>query len=154
MVRQEACAIAGPPVWLDVFPVHPTDAQVETNWFVTSREGAHPRLSYLVRAGEPHFLMVLVPRRESLPRPQVEALKGEGGFGVEVKWPQATDRCLFAREAATMGGTEVMASAAFIRTRDGQVDAWGLFDGRRLSQDGRTFFEAERDTIEVSKRPR
>jgi len=152
-VRREAGTITGPPASVDVFPVHPASGQVETSWFVTSREGAHPRLSCAVRAAAPHFLMVLVPRREGVPRPEVKALEGEGGFGVQVTWPQATDRCVFAREAAAVDGTEVTGSAAFVRTRSGQVDAWGLFDGRRLIQDGRTLFEAGRDTIEVSEHP-
>ena len=48
-VRRDAGTPTGPEAGLTVFPVRPAGGRVETDWFLTSREGSHPRLHYTVR---------------------------------------------------------------------------------------------------------
>jgi hypothetical protein len=123
---------------------------VTTDWFQTSREGAHPRLSYTVGAVDPHFLMLLLPRREGVPRPEVEVVRDEEGVGVEVRWATATDRVLFSDGTARLGPVELRGSAAFIRERGGKAEAWGAFDALRLAYKGERLFEAADPIVRVS----
>jgi len=127
----------GPLVSLDVTPVTPTGGTIATDWFETSREGSHPRLQYTVKAVDPHFLMVLLPRREGVPRPVIAPLQLEGGVGCEIRWPGAIDRLVFANEAGTVSGDLTLSgSAGFVRERAGQVADWALMDGDLLTWRG------------------
>ncbi len=85
--------IDGPKATLDVFLASPEGGETETMWFETSREGAHPKLQYTVRAEAPHFVAVLVPRTTGVPRPKVRSLAE--GHGVEVVWGDARDTIEF-----------------------------------------------------------
>ncbi len=136
LIRRPIGAAAGPEVSCDLFPVHPAPGEVKTGWFVTSREGAHPRWQYTVRAKEPRFVVVMVPRREGVPRPVVTPLAGPDGVGVVVRWPNATDTILFSREKAALGQVELDGSAGFVRVREGKVADWALLDGTRLGYAG------------------
>jgi hypothetical protein len=149
-IRREAGAITGPTASIDVFPLNPEGGVVTTDWFQTSREGAHPRLSYTVGAVDPHFLMLLLPRREGVPRPEVEVVRDEEGVGVEVRWATATDRVLFSDGTARLGPVELRGSAAFIRERGGKAEAWGAFDALRLAYKGERLFEAADPIVRVS----
>lgn len=129
--------VIGPEATMDVFPVHPLGGEVSTDWFLTSREGAHPRLHWTVQAVEPHFVAVLVPRNADMPRPIVVPLSGDGGVGVTVQWPDAADHVVFGRGAARVGGLELEGSAALVRVRAGRVTEWACLDGTRLAFEGR-----------------
>jgi len=150
-IRREAGAITGPTACLDVFPLNPEAGTVATDWFQTSREGAHPRLSYTAQAVDPHFLMLLLPRREGVARPEVEVVRDEHGVGVEVRWPTATDRILISDGTARLGPVEFSGSAAFVRERGGKVEAWGAFDARRLAYQGAPLVEAAEPTTKLSE---
>lgn len=149
-IRREAGTITGPAVSLEVFPVRPLGGKVATDWFRTSREGSHPRLTYSVRTAEPHFITVLVPRTQGIPEPQVRALDGEGGVGVEVRWTGVTDRIVCAREAATFGSLRLAGAGAFVRTREGRVEAWAAFDAQRLSFGGARLLASIEPVAKVS----
>jgi hypothetical protein len=138
---------------MDVFPARPLGGQVTKDWFMTSREGAHPRLQYTVKAIEPHILMVLVPRRTDTPRPAVSPLEGTGGSGVTVQWPGATDHLVFARREATFGKINLTGSAGFVRVRDGAVKAWGVMDGTRLEYDGKELHRSTEPTEKATVLP-
>ena len=145
--RRPAGEIIGPKATLDAFAVHPTPGEVSTDWFLTSREGAHPRLQYTVRAVEPRFVVVLVPRREGVERPRVSPLTGPGGVGATVRWQAATDHLIFARDAATLGQLELTGSSAFVRVRDGAPDRWAALDASRLAFDGAELHRSEQPTV-------
>lgn len=131
-VRKPAGILTTPPASLAVYPVNPTDGQVGTAWFETSREGSHPRLQYKVKAVDPHFVMVLVPRTTGTPQPQVKQL-GDG-LGAVVEWPGVTDRVVFDGQSA--GDVTADGAAALVRTRGGKVTDWALYDGTSLTADG------------------
>ena len=149
LVIQPAKEPDGAQATMDVFPVHPAGGKVTTDWFVTSREGAHPRLHYTVRAVEPHLLMVLVPRREGVPRPRVSALKGDRGVGVAVQWAGVTDSIVLARESATVGEFQLDGSAGFVRVRGRDVAAWAALDATRLAYAGVELHRSEEPAVQV-----
>jgi len=136
-VVHNPAAATGTPVTMDVFPLRPAGGKVTTDWFVTSREGAHPRLQYTVRSADPQFVVVLVPRREGTPRPTVEALAGEGAVGVAVRWPQTTDLLAFSRDAGSAGQVQLEGSAGFVRVANEAPADWALLDGRQLAFGGK-----------------
>ena len=119
----KAGAISGSKATLEVFPVRPAGGKVTTAWFETSREGSHPRLQYTVRAKEPRFLMVLVPRQEGTPQPKVVP---DGDWGVRVIWGDTQDTILFSRAPDAEFG-----SAALVRTQQGNVIAQAWLDAPR-----------------------
>ena len=92
----------GPDVALDVHPVRPVGGTVSTAWYETSREGSHPRLHYTVRATEPRFLMVLVPRTADTPEPKVVP---EGDWGARILWGDTEDTIQFGRGTDGHSGT-------------------------------------------------
>ncbi|NOY80344.1 MAG: hypothetical protein GXP31_04985 [Kiritimatiellaeota bacterium] len=137
---------------LEVFPVHPARGEVHTDWFQTSREGVHPRLQYTVRAVDPYFLMVLLPRRKGLPRPRrVAALEPENGCGVRIEWENGvTDRVVFAENTerqVEIDGLKLHGAAAFVRSSHGKIAAWGAFDARRLEVDRRELFRTAEPSV-------
>ena len=137
---------------MDVFPVHPAGGKVATDWFVTSREGAHPRLQYTVQAVEPHLLMVLVPRQEGTPRPVVAAQEAEGGIGVTIRWPTATDHVRFSRDRAGSGKIRLHGSTGFVRARGTETLDWALFDGTCLNVSGEDLHRSEEAVIDAGPR--
>jgi hypothetical protein len=151
-IRQQSPA-TGPNVTMDVFPAHPLGGEVVKDWFMTSREGAHPRLQYTVKATEPRILMVLVPRRTDTPRPAVSQLEGSGGTGVTVQWPDVTDHLVFAREKAVLGKVGLEGAAGFVRVRNGAVGAWAVMDGTRLAYDGKELHRSSEPTEKAAVLP-
>lgn len=145
--RLEAGRVEGPSVTMDVFAVNPAGGKVETGWFETSREGSHPRLQYTVNAANPDFVAVLVPRAVQTPRPAVEALRGDGGVGVTVRWPEAIDTVLFSREAAKFGDAGLQGSAAFLRHRGDELEAWALLDGALLRDGDRQLVQSDQPVV-------
>ncbi len=125
-----------PGASVDVLWAHPEGGRVETGWFATSREGAHPRLGYTVKAVNPHFLAVMVPRREGTPRPRVELLQGEGLRGAKIAWPQATDIMLLGEPGGEAEGARLSGAAGFVSIRDGRVTQWAALDATELSYAG------------------
>lgn len=129
---------------LAVWPVHPKGGKVEEEWYETSRQGLHPRLHYTVRAVNPRFVFMLLPRREGVPEPtKVEPL-AEGGRGVRVEWPSgAVDRIYFggSGEGQGAGGIATDASAAMVRTVGGGVSQWAMYDGTTLEFEGNRLAE-------------
>jgi hypothetical protein len=130
----KAGTIMGTDASLEVFPVRPLGGKVATEWFETSREGAHPRLQYTVRSNDPRFVMVLVPRKAGIPRPQVVP---DGEWGARVVWGDVEDTIRFSRTADAESG-----SATFERKRGGKTAARAWLDaprdGRRVvATDGR-----------------
>ena len=85
--------VDGSEATLDVLMASAAGGEVDTQWFETSREGAHPKLLYTVRADDPHFVAVLVPRAAGVARPEVQA--PAEGHGVEVSWDGVVDRIEF-----------------------------------------------------------
>jgi len=151
--RRSAKKTTAPEATLDVFPVHPAQGEVSTGWFLTSREGAHPRLQYTVRAADPHFVMVLVPRREGIEQPHVSALTGAGGVGATVSWSGATDHIVFGWQKASLGKVELEGTAAFVRERDEKVSSWALLDGTRLAFDGAELHRSDRRVVRIEGEP-
>ncbi len=72
-----------------IFPFADAPGKTETDSFLTSQTGSHPRLMYTVRAVNPHFLMVLVPRSDQTqPLPVVQRLQtSDGGVSLRLTWP-------------------------------------------------------------------
>lgn len=121
-----AGTVQGPEATLEVFPVRPTGGKVETDWFETSREGSHPRLHYTVRSSAPRFLMVLLPRQEGIPRPEVVP---DGDWGARIVWSGTEDTIRFSREPGSEYG-----SATFHRQRQGRTLAEAWLDAPRDGQ--------------------
>jgi hypothetical protein len=119
----KAGAISGSHATLEVFPVRPAGGKTTTTWFETSREGSHPRLQYTVRAKEPRFLMVLVPRRDGIPQPKVVP---DGDWGVRVIWGDTQDTIQFSRSPDAEFG-----SATLVRKQQGKVTAQAWLDAPR-----------------------
>ena len=119
----KAGAISGSKATLEVFPVRPAGGKVTTAWFETSREGSHPRLQYTVRAKEPRFLMVLVPRQDGIPQPKVVP---DGDWGVRVIWGDTQDTIQFSRAPDAELG-----SATLVRQRQGKIIAQAWLDAPR-----------------------
>lgn len=118
-----AGTVQGPEVTLEVFPVRPGGGKVATDWFETSREGSHPRLHYTVRSRAPRFLMVLLPRKAGIPRPEVVP---DGDWGARIVWGDTADIIRFERlPGAEYGG------ATFRRERRGQTLAEAWLDATR-----------------------
>jgi hypothetical protein len=90
-----------------------------------------------------------VPRDEQMPRPKVEALRGDGAVGATVRWPDATDTILFSRGTATLGSTELGGSAAFLRRRGEELRAWGLLDGTLLSAGDEELARSDAPMVQV-----
>ncbi len=139
-------------VSLDVFPVHPARGEVRTDWFLTSREGVHPRLQYTVNAVDPHFLMVLLPRRKGAPRPRrVVALEPENSCGVRIEWENGvTDRVVFAKNAGRETEADDLilhGAAAFVRSSRRKIVSWAAFDARRLESGRRELFRTDIPTV-------
>ena len=124
--------------WLELFPVHPADGAVTTDWFRTSTEGSHPRLNWTVRAVRPRLLAVLVPRHSGIPRPVVTPVVTPAAVGVDVRWGETKDRILFASGSATLGDVSMNGSAALLRTRGTELVDWALYDGQALHHRDRT----------------
>lgn len=149
--RRREGEVVGPDAFMDVFPVNPPRGEAKTDWFLTSREGAHPRLLYSARAVEPHFLKVFVPRRSGVSRPSVTPLAGEGGVGVAVKWPSVTDHIVFARDKASCGKMRLEASAGLVRLKNDAVAGWALLDGVVLEYDGIELHRSPQRTVVVGE---
>jgi hypothetical protein len=121
-----AGTVQGPEATLEVFPVRPAGGKVETAWFETSREGSHPRLQYTVRSDAPRFLMVLVPRRKGIPRPEVVP---EGDWGARIIWGDTQDTIRFERQPDAEYD-----SATFRRERRGTTISEAWLDAPRNGQ--------------------
>lgn len=83
---------------LTVFPVSTPAGKTSTEWFTTSKEGAHPKLLHSIQTEEPKFLMVLIPRKDdSEVLPTVKALyPASDQIGTEIQWPGGrVDRIVF-----------------------------------------------------------
>lgn len=139
----------GPQVTLEVFPVHPTGGTVRTDWFLTSRERAHPRLQYTVHTTAPRFVMVLVPRRGHVSRPAVTRLSGPDAVGAKVQFAGTTDLIVFSRTTGRAGDVALQGSAGFVRVARGRPLSWALLDGRRLSYTGRTLVARSKPEVVV-----
>ncbi|MDX9980847.1 MAG: heparinase II/III family protein [Lentisphaeria bacterium] len=121
-----AGTVQGSETTLEVFPVRPAGGKVATDWFETSREGSHPRLHYTVRSSAPRFLMVLLPRQEGTPRPEVVP---DGDWGARILWGGTEDTVRFSREPGREYG-----SATFRRQRQGRTLAEAWLDAPRDGQ--------------------
>ncbi len=80
-----------------VFPVLTSNGQTSVVQYQTSKEGAHPKLMHTVRAVEPKFLMLALPRQdENAPIPTVKSFDKEGKVGLQLQWPDGgTDSIVF-----------------------------------------------------------
>ena len=77
-----------------VYPVGNRAGKVSQGGYLTSKEGSHGRLQYTVRAVNPHFVMVIVPKRQAdAIQPQSVEPLPDGQPGALVIWPGGrTDR--------------------------------------------------------------
>ena len=82
------------PATVTVYPVNSQGGETSCDWFETSRIGTHPYLKHTVAdTVNPHFLMVIVPRRDnSQPLPTIKRLSNTS---VQVVWPGRTDTIAF-----------------------------------------------------------
>ncbi|MDO5581730.1 MAG: heparinase II/III family protein [Planctomycetia bacterium] len=82
---------------LTVFPIGTPNGKTGIQWFETSKDGIHPKLTHSVQAAEPGFLMLMIPRPDqSIKLPRVRPLKQTGKTGMEIRWPEGpTDKILF-----------------------------------------------------------
>ncbi len=154
-LAQPSLAPAG--VSLAVFPVHPAGGAAAVGWFETSREGMHRRLAWTVRAVDPRFLAVLLPRRPGTPTPKVRAVKvrGPGGLefpGARLDWPGGIqDQVCFGSPAKGVragSGLRFQAAAVLVRSRGGkQVLRWLVADGRSLAWRGRELWRSAANTL-------
>lgn len=82
---------------MTVYPVMTPKGRTESAMFETSQNGWHPRLAHSVKAIEPDFLMVMVPRaNQKDPLPKIRPLRQSGNIGARIIWPQGkTDTILF-----------------------------------------------------------
>lgn len=144
----------GPLTSLEVTPVRPAGGEVATAWFETSREGSHPRLQYTVRAVDPQFVMVLLPRREGIARPEIMALPVDGGVGCEVRWGGTVDLLVFASPARRVSGDVTLDGAGgWLRMRGGRVTDWALLDGTRLAVNKQVLAQREAAGVAYGPEP-
>ena len=74
---------------MTVYPVMTPKGQTESALFETSQNGLHPRLTHSVKAIEPNFLMVMVPRADQKGAlPKIRPLRQSGSIGAKIIWPQ------------------------------------------------------------------
>ncbi len=79
---------------MTVYPVNTQGGKTSCDWFETSRIGVHPYLKHTVAdTVNPHFLMVIVPRRgNNQPLPTIKRVSETS---VQVVWPGRTDTVAF-----------------------------------------------------------
>lgn len=83
-----------------VFPILTSPGKTATANFETSQNGIHPRLTHTVKAVNPEFLMLLIPRAdEKTPLPNIRPLKQTGSAGVRLVWPQGRSDTLIFRSS-------------------------------------------------------
>lgn len=148
--RREAGTLTGPDTGMVVFPVQPAGGRVDTDWFLTSREGSHPRLQYTVRGPGARFLMVLLPRRTNTPLPKVVPIGDGSTAGAAIEWGDTRDVVAFTDGNGRAGRLELDGSAGFVRSSGGRVVAWGLLDGTRLVFAGEQLAAAPQPVIRTS----
>jgi hypothetical protein len=68
---------------------------------------------------------------------------------VTVRWADATDTVLFSREAATFGDAGLQGSAAFLRARGDELEAWALLDGTLLRDGDEELAQSDRPVVRV-----
>lgn len=115
---------------IEVYPVNSPSGKTHCEWYMTSQEGTHPKLMHSVKAVNPHFVLVLVPKKSpALPSPKsVTKLAGKNP-GVCVEWADGqSDEITFIK--ASVGGDRTV---RFVRRRGGKVvHSWtGMPSGKK-----------------------